>query len=263
MHHHDTQMFNDVQWCSLGQPFAVCRVCSCAALKMPWYLDAPQAWWHKVPKWSAFPALVLPSWQRRGLAKFDGKAEMCSAQTWIESWPVLTQFLWPCQAFLSEAEIVCGRPIWRCGAAANRKLNELQSLQFAVSRVEIWRFQTGALTHILFGCHGLAHSQFRFESLIHRACVTWVPLCGPYWGYLCYWHHWHSGWWDRQRRHQWSCCQGSQKGQRQAVCAGLSLKGQLCKAMRRQLEDVGRRQEVCSSDSSGFCTAITGYNSTI
>jgi hypothetical protein len=33
--------------------------------------------------------------------------------------------------------------------------------------------------------------------------------------------------------------------------------------MRRQLEDVGRRQEVCSSDSSGFCTAITGYNSTI
>ena len=90
---------------------------------MPWYLDAPQAWWHKVPKWSAFPALVLPSWQRRGLAKFDGKAEMCSAQTWIESWPVLTQFLWPCQAFLSEAEIVCGRPIWRCGAAANRKLN--------------------------------------------------------------------------------------------------------------------------------------------
>lgn len=47
------------------------------------------------------------------------------------------------------------------------------------------------------------------------------------------------------------------------VSASKDSSAKPCGGSWKMLEDVGRRQEVCSSDSSGFCTARTGYNSTI
>ena len=83
-----------------------CKFCSLAPCRfVSWFmipigflagcswLDFPQAWWHRVPKWSASHARALPSWRRHGSAKSVGRVEMCSVPTWMRSWQVQRQLL--------------------------------------------------------------------------------------------------------------------------------------------------------------------------